>query len=159
MQKLVGKKSRLARHAVIFSAILAILVVVAVLRPEAQTSQDIISADQAYKMAQAGDLVIVDIRTPSEWRDTGIAEPALQLSMPASVNDSRFLAKFDAIKKDNPGKKIGIICATGGRTAWMRAELEKHGLGKTLDISEGMLGNQTGKGWIKRGLPVRSANL
>ena len=142
-----------------FSAILVILVVVAVLRPEAQTTGDIVPADQAYEMAQAGELVIVDIRTSEEWRETGVAAPALQLSMPASVNDSRFLTKFNAIKADNPDKKIAIICATGGRTAWMHAQLEKNGMGGTLNISEGMFGNGLGEGWIKRGLPIRSAEF
>lgn len=159
MNNLTGKLSRPARIAAVISTVLAILLVVAVLRPSAQTGQDIISADEAFKLAQAGDLVIVDIRTPREWRETGIAEPALQLSMPADVTDDRFQARFNDIKNQNPGKAIAIICATGGRTAWMQAELEKQGLGKTLNISEGMFGNGTGDGWIKRGLPVKPANL
>ncbi|MGI9402151.1 MAG: rhodanese-like domain-containing protein [Rhizobiaceae bacterium] len=159
MRKHLGINPGQIRRGVMFLAIVAIVVVIAVMRPEAQTGANVIAADQAYEMAQNGELVIIDIRTPGEWRESGVAEPALQLSMPADVTEAGFLAKFNAIKDQNPGKNVAIICATGGRSGWMHAELEKNGMGGTLNISEGMFGNELGEGWIKRGLPVRPSSL
>lgn len=159
MKNILGNNANLVRNFLIATIIVIAMVWAATPRPEAQTAGDIISADQAYQMAEAGELVIIDIRTPQEWEETGVAAPAVQLSMPADVTDSRFLTKFNAIKADNPDKKIAIICATGGRTGWMHAQLEKNGMGGTLNISEGMFGNELGEGWIKRGLPVRSAEF
>ena len=52
--------------------------------------------------------------------------------------------------------RSGLICATGGRSAYVAEVLEKNGLTGVADVSEGMLGNSGGAGWIARGLPVVS---
>ena len=33
-----------------------------------------IAADEAYTMVKRGELLIIDVRTSGEWRDTGIPE-------------------------------------------------------------------------------------
>ncbi len=116
-------------------------------------AQQQIDAPTALSKAQAGELVLIDIRTHGEWKETGIASVATPLSM----QEDPFLDGLAKIRAENPGKPIALICATGGRSAWLQAELAKRGLGDTLDVSEGMLGNGQSPGWIARGLPVKKA--
>lgn len=112
------------------------------------------SAPDALSEVQAGTMVLLDIRTPQEWKDTGIASVAIPLTM----HNKGFLDGFQKIVEDNPGKKIGIICATGMRSQWLQAELAKRGLAPVIDVSEGMMGNKSGPGWIARGLAIKKVN-
>jgi len=112
-----------------------------------------LSAPKALEKAQAGELVLIDIRRPSEWKESGIASIAIPLSM----HENGFLEGLAKIKQANSGKKIALICATGGRSAYLQSELEKRGLGTTIDITEGMFGNGQAPGWLKRGLPLKAA--
>lgn len=111
-----------------------------------------ISAPQAKAGVESGELVLIDIRSREEWKETGIAEMAI----PMSMHEAGFLEKFTDLKSENPDKTIAMICATGGRTKWLQAELKKRKLGDTIDVSEGMMGNGKALGWIKRGLPIKT---
>jgi hypothetical protein len=42
----------------------------------ASAAEGQIAADEAYAAAKRGELLIIDVRTPGEWRDTGIPEGA-----------------------------------------------------------------------------------
>ena len=104
----------------------------------------------AYRAAQAGEIILVDIRTPGEWQDTGIAEGAVALDMQAKD----FIPALIALRERNPGKRIAFICAVGGRSGYLNRFLYKNGFGNTADVPEGMLGSSAGPGWLKAGLPV-----
>ena len=110
-----------------------------------------IAPPDALKQIEAGTMILLDIRSPQEWKETGIASVAVPLTM----HDSGFLQGFQKVVAENPEKEIGIICATGGRTGWLQAELAKRGLRQVIDVSEGMLGNKSGPGWIARGLAMK----
>ncbi|MGB7286331.1 MAG: rhodanese-like domain-containing protein [Salaquimonas sp.] len=112
---------------------------------------EIMSAPEALEKAQAGELVLIDIRRPSEWKESGVASVATLLSM----HEAGFLEGLEKIKSDNPGKQIALICATGGRSSYLQKELTKRGLGDTIDVSEGMFGNGNAPGWLKRNLSLR----
>ncbi len=109
------------------------------------------SASEALERAGRGEIVLVDVRSPDEWRESGVAGPAITLSM----HERGFLEGLARLKEENSGKPIAMICATGGRTAFLQKELEKRGLGTVIDVSEGMFGNGEAPGWLARGLPVR----
>ncbi len=113
-----------------------------------------ISAPDALKAVEAGTMVLLDIRTPEEWKETGIASVAIPLTM----HNREFLNGFQKIVSENPDKKIAIICATGVRTQWLQAELAKRGLTPVVDVSEGMMGNRSGPGWIARGMALKKVN-
>jgi len=110
-----------------------------------------ISAPEAHRQVVAGEMIILDIRSPQEWKETGIASVAVPLTM----HSREFLAGFQKIVEDNPQKKIALICAVGGRSAWLQGELAKRGYDKVIDISEGMLGSKAGPGWIARGMEMK----
>jgi rhodanese-related sulfurtransferase len=111
----------------------------------------LMSAPQAHQAALAGELVIVDIRSPAEWRETGIADSAVAITM----HDRNFLSNLDTLIAKHRDKPIAFICATGGRTAFVTRELEKRGYSGLVDIAEGMDGSPAGPGWLRRNLPLK----
>jgi rhodanese-related sulfurtransferase len=114
----------------------------------------VISADEGFARAQAGELTIIDVRSPAEWRQTGVATGARR----ATVHDPRglagFLAEVEAIVGEDRNKPIAMICARGWRSAAATAFLREQGFTNVFDIGEGMLGRDGKPGWIARSLPV-----
>ena len=109
------------------------------------------AADMAYSEISAGRMVLVDVRTPSEWKATGVAPGAVTLTM----GEPGFVEKLKAVVDANPGKRVALICAAGGRSSSVQRQMAKLGIADdAVDIVEGMKGNWTSPGWIGRGLPV-----
>jgi dihydroxy-acid dehydratase len=85
----------------------------------ARESGPSLSAPEALERARAGNLTIVDIRRPEEWRQTGVAEGAARIDM-------RHPAFVDAVLARVGGDRnapIALICRTGNRTGQMQAVL------------------------------------
>ncbi len=112
----------------------------------------ILSAPEAEAKLQSGEIVLIDIRSRGEWQDTGVAEGAWPVSMHEPDFGERFRAILDQVSPD----KIALICATGGRTAHVVQMLRQAGIEGVADVSEGMMGNPRGAGWIARGQSVVS---
>lgn len=110
----------------------------------------IMSAPDAFSAAQSGDMILIDIRSPGEWTQTGVAQGAVALTM----HNRAFSQNLSTLLNANRDKQIGLICATGGRTAYVVSLLEQNGFTGVIDVSEGMMGNARGPGWIARGLPL-----
>ena len=111
---------------------------------------NIISAEDAYAKAKSGEIILVDIRTPPEWRQTGLAEGAIGLDMTADT----FIDSLVYLRETYPDKVIAMICRTGNRTGDVFSQLTTQGFPGLADVSEGMAGGPGGKGWIPRGLPI-----
>jgi len=109
------------------------------------------TAPEAHQAAKHNKVVFIDIRTPQEWQQTGIATTA----HPVSMHKKGFLQKLDALIGGDKSRKIALICATGSRSAYIQSELKKRGYTNTISVAEGMIGGKNGKGWIPRGLPVK----
>lgn len=108
--------------------------------------------ETARQLALAGDLLLIDIRDPTEWRETGIGDIAL----PISVHVPGFLPTLDAAMGGDKGRAIALICAAGSRSAMIASQLAAHGYGNVADVGEGMSGSVAGPGWLRRGLPVKT---
>jgi rhodanese-related sulfurtransferase len=102
-------------------------------------------------MANREEIILVDIRSHDEWVETGIASVA----RPVSMHERQFLSRFRTIAEEANGRPIALICATGGRTAWLQTELSRRGITNLVDVPEGMMGSAAGPGWLRAGLPVR----
>jgi rhodanese-related sulfurtransferase len=109
-----------------------------------------LDADTAFQRAKAGDLLLVDIRQPDEWADTGSPEGAQRLDL----RNPDFLDRLSALAEGDKTRPIALICASGGRSARTAQALTEAGFTNILDVSEGMLGSSAGPGWLARGLPV-----
>lgn len=124
------------------------LLLLALLNGTALANSSIWSADKAAEALAKNDIILLDIRSPKEWQQTGLAAGA----WPVSLHQPGFGEKLGAIIRDNEDKTIALICAVGGRSASVLAHLKGMGIGNFVDVSEGMLGSRAGPGWIKRGL-------
>ena len=115
-----------------------------------------IDAKSAYSLSQAGRLMIVDIRRPSEWRRTGIPEGSAPISLQHFSRKvrSEFFGDVLAAVQGDKSRSIALICASGGRSAWALELLEEAGFSRVHDISEGMFGNGNAPGWLARKLPI-----
>ena len=116
-------------------------------------SAEIWSAPKAFGAVQRGELVLLDIRTPEEWSKSGVPEGA----WPVNLYDPEFGRALQAVIKRNPAARVGMICAVGGRTGYVEQVLKKNGFPEIVNVGEGLFGSAHGKGWLKQGLPVVSA--
>lgn len=121
-----------------------------VLGMSAMAESPILTAPEAEAQVAAGDIVLLDIRSPQEWQDTGVAKGA----WPVSMHTPDFGERLQAILAQYPAEQIALICATGGRTSHVVTMLNQNGIHGVADVSEGMMGNPRGPGWIARGMEV-----
>ncbi|MSU23783.1 MAG: rhodanese-like domain-containing protein [Opitutus sp.] len=123
-------------------SLLAAFVVTATLAVAADVQK--ITPAEAAKRVAAGQAVLVDVREPAEWADTGVAAPAVLLAK----------SDFDGAQKTwkpflekNAGKEIILYCRSGGRSATVAAALAEKGV---------KVANAGGfKDWTAAALPVR----
>lgn len=113
---------------------------------------DKLSAEQAHQAATSGEVTLIDIRTPGEWKSLGVGEGAY----PLDLRRADFIDALTAIVGPDRGQPIALICARGVRSARLSLVLSKAGFTNIIDVPEGMLGSRAGPGWINTGLPVVS---
>jgi rhodanese-related sulfurtransferase len=100
----------------------------------------------AAKLVADGKAVLVDVREPSEWAETGVAAPAALL--PKSEFDAGQIGEWKSFLAKTGDKQIILYCRSGKRSGAVAAELAKQGH---------KVGNIGGfKDWQAAGLPVRS---
>ncbi len=116
----------------------------------------VIDPPTAFERAQSGELLIIDVRSQSEWAQTGVPAGARTASLQneMGIPNKNFTAEVEAAAGQDLDRPIAFICAAGIRSAVAREIVESLGFSRTLDISEGMFGNPRGPGWIRRGLPT-----
>ncbi|WP_237154187.1 rhodanese-like domain-containing protein [Oryzibacter oryziterrae] len=94
----------------------------------------------------AGQTVLIDIRTPEEWADTGLARGATPLDM----TSASFLTDLKQVIDSNPGKKLTFICRSGHSSGMLTDQLEHAGLPGLADVKGGM------NAWVQESLPMES---
>lgn len=110
-------------------------------------------AKTAHEKASAGELVLIDIRTPMEWRETGIPASAHAVTM--NQDPKTFLATLDGLIGNDKSKPFAVICRTGNRSSHLAGQLRQIGYLNVIDVGEGMAGSRFGLGWARMGLPTR----
>ena len=152
MRASLGQGGRAARRwllAIGIAALAALAIHQYRLIPEAYAGAALTVA-QAHDKAIAGDILLIDIRTPREWKATGIPQGALPLDM----RRSDFEQALRELAKGDPTRPVAVICARGVRSARLSNQLSQAGFGNIIDVPEGMLGSAAGPGWIGSNLPV-----
>ncbi len=117
-------------------------------------AQTVVTPDQALRMANGGEIMIIDIRRPDEWRKTGVPRGAERATVRSSRGAAEFLRRIAKLTNGDKNAPIALICAAGVRSKHASRFLLSRGYTQVLDISEGMLGNRQGVGWLARKLPV-----
>ncbi len=140
----------------------AILIAIALLLAPAAAQAESLGAADAKRLAERGELTLIDVRLPIEWARTGLPEGALALSLqnprtleprPGFVED---VLKAVAGERDRP---IALICATGQRSAYAVDLLEQSGFTDVHHIAEGMIGSRDGPGWLAHALPTEPCRV
>lgn len=131
-------------------AVFRLIILLVLWLPVSALAKGVLSAKEAYVLADQQKIILVDIRSEKEWKETGLARDA----RPISMHGPQFLSRFQAVRKEANGRPIALICATGGRSAWLQKELSRRGINNIVDVAEGMLGSDAGPGWLRAGLPV-----
>jgi len=83
---------------------------------------------------------IVDIRTPDEWKETGLikgAIPIMFFTPQGSYDIDKFLTQLNA--KVDTKKPFALICRTGSRTKMVAAFLSKEFNYEVMDLTGGMM--------------------
>ena len=116
----------------------------------------LIAADAAFQGAEAGNMTVIDVRSPGEWRQTGIPQGARAVT----IHDPGGIKGFvDAMTRAVGGRldaPVALICARGGRSTRAQQALRSAGFTRVMNIREGMLGSSYGPGWLERGLPLEA---
>ena len=82
---------------------------------------------------------IVDVRTPGEWRETGIlkgAVPIMFFDQRGNYDARKFLNELN--KKVDTSKPFALICHTGSRTSMIAPWLSKEFGYKVINLKGGM---------------------
>lgn len=108
---------------------------------------------EAHAKAVAGEVVLVDIRTPGEWRETGLPASAHAITM--NQDGRALVAALDKAMGGDRSKPLALICRTGNRSSHLQSQLQRAGFMNVIDVSQGMAGSRSGPGWLKSGLPTR----
>ena len=121
----------------------------------ARATPDLAAPDAAAAVA-AGKITLVDIRTPPEWKETGVAKGARRVNMLHPQGAPGFVEQLLGEVKGDRNAPIALICRTGNRTTQVQRYLQSVGFTQVYNVKEGMAGSAAGPGWLKRGLPVVS---
>jgi rhodanese-related sulfurtransferase len=100
---------------------------------------------EAAQLVADGKAVLIDVREPSEWADTGVAAPAMLL--PKSEYDEGQIGDWKAFLASVGDKQIITYCRSGKRSGVVAEALAAQGH-KVANAG-------SFKGWQEAGLPVR----
>ncbi len=111
-----------------------------------------LSAPEAHKAVEAGEIMLIDIRTPREWRQTGTAPGAARIDF--YEGPDHMLENVLRLTEGDKHRPIGLICRTGNRTTTAQRFLQQQGFTRVYNVKEGMVGSGAGPGWLARNLPT-----
>jgi len=106
-----------------------------------------ISPTDAAKLVADGKAVLIDVREPAEWLESGVAAPARLLAK--SEFDAGRLGEWKGFLAQVGDKQVILYCRSGKRSGVVAEVLEKEGL---------KVANAGGfKDWQAAGLPTRKS--
>ncbi len=112
------------------------------------------AAPDAAAAVSAGKITLIDIRTPPELKETGVARGAKRINMLHPQGAPGFVDQLLGEVKGDRNAPIALICRTGNRSTQVQRYLQSVGFTQVHNVNEGMTGSAAGPGWLKRGLPV-----
>jgi rhodanese-related sulfurtransferase len=105
-----------------------------------------ITPADAARLVAAGQAVLVDVREPTEWTETGVAAPAVLLAK--SAFDAEQAGGWKTFLAKSGDKEIILYCRSGRRSGAVAEALA--GLGYKVANAGGF------RDWRDAGLPVRA---
>ncbi len=118
--------------------------------PVAADSVKLLSPSEANEKKNTGEVALVDVREPHEWKESGVAQGAALIAM----RDPAIDAKFAELSDGDKTAPIALICRTGIRSAAVAKYLKSRGYTNVYSVDGGMYGSSSNPGWRRGGLPV-----
>ncbi len=113
-----------------------------------------LSVEEVEALQKQGDVLIIDVRTPEEWKQTGIIPGSVPLQFfdkDGNALTQTWLTQFDQLRK-SPDQPVILVCRSGHRSGLVGNFLTKKlGLEHINHLSTGL------KSWLKAGKPVKPA--
>jgi len=118
-----------------------------------------ITAVKAAESMKNG-LIIIDVRSKEEWKETGIIPNSILIQMLSSGRTIRkeYISELLTTLGEDKDINVAIICHSGGRSSATVSMLQDKGYNNIFNISEGMVGNGSTTGWVNRNLPIIECN-
>lgn len=110
-----------------------VFVGVANLTGGAQAENVALEAASGASLVADKTLLLVDIRTPEEWKQTGVVDGALLVTY---STPEAFLAAVSPHLK--PGQRLGLICRSGNRSSRAAQQIAPLVDGMVVDVQGGM---------------------
>jgi len=93
-----------------------------------------LEARSGEALAHGEDTLVVDIRRPEEWVQTGVVEGAVLVTY---TDAESFIARIEPLLA--PGQTLALICRSGNRTSRAAREIAARIDNPVVDIAGGML--------------------
>ncbi len=110
-----------------------------------------LSVEEVEALQKQGDVLIIDVRTPEEWKQTGVIPGSVPLQFfdkDGNALTQTWLTQFDQLRK-SPDQPVILVCRSGHRSGLVGNFLTKKlGLEHINHLSTGL------KSWLKAGKPV-----
>ena len=116
--------------------------------PEPVLKPEISAAEARRAMIEDG-VILIDVRTPGEWAQTGLAAGAARVTL----EDPAFVEKVIDITGGNTQARVAFICRSGNRSKTARDRLRRAGYPHVTSVAGGMLARA---GWNSEGFPTVS---
>ena len=101
--------------------------------------------------SRPGDAVLIDVREPSEWAQTGVPAGAKRIS----ISRPDFVEAVLAAAGNDKSKPVAVICRSGSRSVRAAEQLAAAGFSSVTNIGDGMAGRDgIGVGWLAANLPI-----
>ena len=111
---------------------------------------DIVNIDNTELLRlQAKGVPVIDVRTPEEWRDTGVIKGArlMTFSFTGGFDKAAWLKQEQQVAR--PGESVVLICRSGRRSKAVADYLETQSVKGTIYNASGGM-----DGWKAEGRPV-----
>lgn len=115
----------------------------------------ILAPAEALSRMEAGTRLLIDVRTPAEWRTTGVPHGAMTVDLNGYGGPSGFAAEVEKRLNGDKSRPLAVICRSGHRSTLAQTALLQAGFTDVANVKEGVEGGPNGPGWIGRGLPVQ----
>lgn len=107
-----------------------------VLSVQPLVAQQVYTAQPSAQQLQDVPVLLVDIRRPEEWVQTGVLPNAVLLTYEHFNTPDEFLAALEPHL--TPGQPVALICRTGSRTSRAAPALATHLDVPVIDVAGGM---------------------
>ncbi len=151
----IGERLRAGRRAAGRAARMTVFALAVAGLPGVATAGGRLSLEDADRMAGRGQVVLIDVRSPGEWRRTGIPARGHAVTIHNPEGAKAFVREILKTVRGDRSRPVALICAAGVRSARALRMLESNGFSDVYDVSAGMSGSARRPGWIASGLPTR----